>query len=167
MHYSRQTKVKGIDPLSFFEFLIIMSLLLRAGIERNLGPLPEDSFSSTDSAVEQSAIKDKFQLYIIISKVFKKKIDLIEAELSNFDIICLTETWLDYRTTDDTLALKGYNLYRHDRTGDNHGGICVFAKSNIFTRRRNDLELPDVECICIEVLTHQRKILISTFYRPP
>ena len=62
MHYSRQTKVKGIDPLSFFEFLIIMSLLLRAGIEPNPGPSSEDSFSSTDSTVEQSAIKDKFSV---------------------------------------------------------------------------------------------------------
>ena len=167
MHYSRQTKVKGIDPLSFFEFLIIMSLLLRAGIERNPGPSSDDSFSSTDSTVEQSAIKDKFSVIHYNIQSISKKIELIEAELSNFDIICLTETWLDYRTTDDTLALKGYNLYRRDRTGDNHGGICVFAKRNIFTRRRNDLELPDVECIWIEVSTRQRKILIGTFYRPP
>ena len=144
-----------------------MSLLLRAGIERNPGPSSDDSFCSTDSTVEQSAIKDKYSVIHYNIQSISKKIDLIEAELSNFDIICLTETWLDYRTTDDTLALKGYNLYRRDLTGDNHGGICVFAKRNIFTRRRNDLELPDVECIGIEVSTRQRKILIGTFYRPP
>ena len=58
-------------------------------------------------------------------------------------------------------------LYRRDREGDSHGGICVYVQQNLYSRRRNDLQLPDIECIWIEINTHNRKQLIGTFYRPP
>ena len=45
--------------------------------------------------------------------------------------------------------------------------ICVYAKQDIYSRRRIDLELPNIECLWIEVYTQQRKALIGTFYRPP
>ena len=63
LHYSRHARVKGIKHLNFFELLIIMSLLLIAGIERNLGPasqLSDTSFSS--SSVKQQIIEDKFSI---------------------------------------------------------------------------------------------------------
>ena len=44
LHYSRQVKVKGIEHLNFFEFLIIISLLFISGIERNPGPVLSASF---------------------------------------------------------------------------------------------------------------------------
>ena len=95
------------------------------------------------------------------------KIDLIGTELSNFSVICLTETWLNDHTTNDSISLDGYKLYRRDRGGDNHGGICVYTKDNVFSRRRNDLELPNIEGIWIEITVHHRKFLLGTFYRPP
>ena len=60
-----------------------------------------------------------------------------------------------------------YKLYLFDRGGDNHGGICVYTKDNVFSRRRNDLKLPNIECIWIEITVHHRKFLHGTFYRPP
>ena len=38
LHYGRQLKIKGIDFLNLFEFLLVMSLLFIAGKERNPGP---------------------------------------------------------------------------------------------------------------------------------
>ena len=34
-----------------------------------------------------------------------------------------------------------------------------------YSCRRNDKELPDIECVFVEVITHNKKI-IRTFYRP-
>ena len=96
------------------------------------------------------------------------KIDIIESELKDFDIICLTETWLDRRISDTDIELSGFKLpYRRDRQGDNHGGICVYVKDSIFSKRRPDLEMPDIECVWIEVSTRHKKLLLGTFYRPP
>ena len=43
----------------------------------------------------------------------------------------------------------------------------MYAKQNIYSRRRYDIERPNIECVWIEVSVHNKKILIGTFYRPP
>ena len=95
------------------------------------------------------------------------KINLIESELCRFDVICISETWLDDRTSDGDIRIDNFKLFRRDRPGDHHGGICVYIRSNLFSKRRDDLELPNIECICVEVSLTNNKHLIGTFYRPP
>ncbi|MEW8544644.1 MAG: endonuclease/exonuclease/phosphatase family protein, partial [Candidatus Thiodiazotropha sp.] len=171
LHYGRHAKVKGLECLNFFELLIIMSLLLIAGIEPNPGPISENSVSSSTLSVssdDMDMIKEKFSVVHYNIQSISSKLDIIESEFCNFDIICLTETWLDDRTSNNALNLNEYNLYRRDRAGDNHGGICVYAKQNIYSRRRPDIERPNIECLWIEVSIHNnKKILLGTFYRPP
>lgn len=94
------------------------------------------------------------------------KKDILFSELNNFSVISVTETWLDHRTSDNDIALEGYVTYRRDRVGDNHGGVCVYVHDNIFSKRRHDLELPNLECVWIEINTRNKKLLIGTFYRP-
>ena len=170
LHYSRHNKIKGLDYLTSFEFLIILSLLLlKSGdVEPNPGP-DTDSVSSSSSISTQfeDIIRNKFSVIHYNMQSLLPKIGTIESELFNFDVICLTETWLDQRTSDDILALNEYSLYRRDRAGDAYGGICVFAKKELYSRRRNDLEMADVECIWLEIHNRNRKVLIGTFYRPP
>ncbi|MES9994358.1 MAG: reverse transcriptase family protein [Candidatus Thiodiazotropha sp.] len=170
LHYSRHCRIKGLEHLDFFESLVIMALLLLAGVEPNPGPISEASTSSSNLSLDLNdidMIKDKFSVVHYNVQSISNKIDILESELSNFDIICLTETWLDGRTSNDTISLKEYNLYRRDRVGDNHGGICVYVKQNVHSRRRHDIELPNIECVWVEVSTHNKKILLGTFYRPP
>ena len=103
LHYGRQLKIKGIDFLNLFEFLIVMSLLLIAGIERNPGPLSEDSYSSTASSSFLDNLNRKGKFSVVHNNIqsITKKVDLIDSELDMFDIISLTETWLDHRTSYD------------------------------------------------------------------
>lgn len=56
--------MKGIEHLNFFELLIIMSLLLISGIERNPGPASTASLSSSSSSTsfEEKVIKEKFSV---------------------------------------------------------------------------------------------------------
>ena len=162
LHYSRHFRINGLEYLNAFELLMILSLLLLAGIEPNPSPISEASTSfynlSSDSD-DLNMIKDKFSVVHYNVQSILNKVDIIESELSNFDIICLTETWLDERTSNDTISLNEYNLYRRDRGGDNHGGSCVYAKQNVHSRRRQDIELPNIEWLWIEVSTHNKKIL--------
>ena len=65
-----------------------------------------------------------------------------------------------------TLTIDGFKLYRRDHRSDSHGGICVFANNNAYSRRRLDLELWDVECVWLELNSHYRKFLIGTISRP-
>ena len=128
LYYSRHNKIKGLDYLTSFEPMIILSLLLlKSGdIEPNPGP-DTDSLSSSLSTPTQfeEMIKNKFSVVHYNVQSLASKIEAIESELSNFDVICLTETWLDHRSSDDLLALADYTLYRQDRGRDAYGGICV------------------------------------------
>ena len=56
------------------------------------------------------------------------KLDLITVELSKFDIITVSETWLDQSISDIDLALPSYQLpIRLDRNRHG-GGVAVYVK---------------------------------------
>ena len=66
LHYGRHNKIKGLDYLTSFESLIILSLLLlKSGdIETNPGPDTDSlsSSSNTPTQFEELMIKINFQL---------------------------------------------------------------------------------------------------------
>ena len=95
------------------------------------------------------------------------KLDLIESELRSFDVIYISESWTDARTSDNDIKVRDFTLFRRDRAGDHYGGICVYVRDHVYSKRRNDLELPNIESIWIEVSIRNKKQLIDTFYRPP
>lgn len=174
LHYRCHLKVKGLNYLSCFESLILLSLvLLQCGdIESNPGPTSSSSLSTPDTSFatnpDEEIIRSKFSIVHYNIQSLSNKLDIIESELKDFDIICLTETWLDRRTTDTDIELNGFKLpYRRDRPGDSHGGICVYVKENIFSKRRPELIMPDIESVWIEVSTRHKKLLLGTFYRAP
>ena len=102
-------------------------LLLKSGdIELNPGPYSHESDTSSGSNnLDELVITNNFSIVHYNIQSLLNKVDLIEAELMNFDVICLTETWLDRRTANETLNLEGYKFYRRDRDGDCHGGVCA------------------------------------------
>ena len=136
---------ESIEHLNFSSF---SSILFISGIERNPGPVSTASFNSSSSSttLEEKLKKDQFFVVHYNVHSIVNKLDIIETEFQNFDITCLTETWLDVRTFDDLLAFKDFKLYRRDRVGDRHGGLCVNVRNNIYSCRRNHLELQDIEC---------------------
>ena len=96
------------------------------------------------------------------------KLDLLTTELSEFDILAFTETWLNPSVPTNDLTIDSYRIpERKDRPGDSHGGVILYVKNNIHYTRRQDLELRGVECIWIELTLKHKHILFGVFYRPP
>ena len=115
----------------------------------------------------ESLLLNYFSIVHYNIQSISSKFDLIGSELRNFNILCLTETWLSHNTPDDSLKIDEFKLYRRHRQADNYGDVCVYIKENVYSRRRTDLELPNIECTWVEINTHHRKFLLGTFYRPP
>ena len=71
LHYSCQAKINGLDYLNYFDFLVIISLLLIGGIEKNPGPHSDVSLNSSSSGptFESTASVTSFQLSPIIFRV--------------------------------------------------------------------------------------------------
>ena len=65
LHYGRHNKIKGLDYLTSFESMIILSLLLLKSGDIELNPGPDtdslSSSSSTSTQFEDMMIKTNFQ----------------------------------------------------------------------------------------------------------
>ena len=88
-HYCRHHRLKGVNCLYIFEYYVfIRMLLLRAGdIELNPGPDSDNDFLLSDASLETSdIIKNIFSLVHYNVQSAARKIDLLESELSCFDV---------------------------------------------------------------------------------
>ncbi|CAJ0940289.1 unnamed protein product, partial [Ranitomeya imitator] len=100
------------------------------------------------------------------------KMEELEAEIStgDFDIVGITETWLD-ESYDWAVNLQGYSLFRKDRKNRRGGGVCLYVKSCLKSTLREDISEgnEDVESIWVEIHggKNGNKILIGVCYKPP
>ena len=55
------------------------------------------------------------------------KIDEIRSVVldKKIDIAAFTETWLRDSIQDTIIDIPGYQIYRKDRNGGSHGGVCT------------------------------------------
>ena len=88
--------------------------------------------------------------------------------LHNFDVICLSETFLDssYSSEDKELQLNGYKLVRSDHPGNQkRGGVCIYYKEALSI---SFLECKILsECLICEVFSNKSKIVVVSLYRSP
>ena len=77
------------------------------------------------------------------------KFDEVRAFIShrNLDFLFITETWLKNTVGDCQISLENYNLYRRDRFSGQHGGVCVYIKDQINSKRLAELEDPNFEVL--------------------
>ncbi|MES9883011.1 MAG: reverse transcriptase family protein [Sedimenticola sp.] len=139
---------------------------------------PDHSFNSTFSTSSilpsQSLISEPPDLSHHLSFVhcnvqsLYPKLDILRAELMEFDIIALTETWLSEQTNSDDLLFQNFKSpERKDRAADRHGGVIVYVRDSLYHKRRRDLEIVNIECIWIEIVSNKKSFLFGVFYRPP
>ena len=61
------------------------------------------------------------------------KIDEVShvVQNANYDLVCITESWLRQHIPDSVIAINGYNIIRRDRKEATHGGVCMYIKESI------------------------------------
>lgn len=91
---------------------------------------------------------------------------------ADFDVICLSETWLCDGIPNSNYFTPNYNVYRRDRdyisTGQKlGGGVLIALHSSLESQRRFDLESYS-ECLWVEIKTADGfNYLIGNYYFPP
>ena len=91
---------------------------------------------------------------------------------ANFDVVCLTETWLREHIHNNVLSINGFNLVRLDRKTRIHGGVCTYIKDSIQFSILDDLIDPLYEVLWIIIRPARlprgiSSIVIGTVYHPP
>ncbi|CAC5398420.1 unnamed protein product [Mytilus coruscus] len=106
-----------------------------------------------------------------VLKSNRTKLDEIEFVLCNgfqYDVICISETWLKSDISFEDIKIDNYNIHRRDRAdGSGYGGVAIYVSDRLYSMRRQELEIQGLEFLCIEVKTKDKSILVSVCYRPP
>ena len=151
---------------------IFAILLLSGDIHPNPGPYSSssssDSLSIQPSAFNFSNLCNRLSFVHYNVQSLVPKLDILGAELLEFDVLAFTETWLNSSYSSDDIRLESFRQpERKDRVGDSHGGVIIYVKDSIHYRRRNDLELQGIESIWVQLTLKHKHVLFGLFYRPP
>ncbi|KAF0310285.1 hypothetical protein FJT64_018689 [Amphibalanus amphitrite] len=92
----------------------------------------------------------------------------------NYDLMCLTETWLRPTTPNRLVVLPGYQLLRADRSdGRGYGGVALATRDGVSV---SPIKMPaDASCPGSKLETlwtlikpdSRRQFVLCTVYRPP
>ena len=98
------------------------------------------------------------------------KISLLRAynAIHNYDIICLSETYLNHDTSSDSdnLKIPGYELIRVDHpSNQKRGGICIYHKDFLPIKVNNISCLK--ECLNFSLSVYGKQCNITLIYRSP
>ena len=103
------------------------------------------------------------------------KMDEMIASISTnlYDVVVITETWLNSRITDKLIRIPGYVSCRRDRPNDQRGGgLCTYINSTLAFVELIHLNEPEIESqwflIRMERLPRGiNSIILGTIYHPP
>ena len=133
-------------------------ILLCADIDENSGPKakPNDNLSVYHWNVN-STPSHNFQ-----------KIAVLESfvAMNKFDIICISETFLNITYEDNDLNLNGYSLLRADNpSNEKMEGVCIYNKETLAVKV---ISMPYLsESILCEVTIGSKKCIIGPVCRSP
>ena len=105
-------------------WLYSLLILLSADVELNPGPKRASTRNISICHWNLNSISAHNYIKLFLLKAY--------IAIHKFDIICLSETYLDSSTTsdDDNLTISGYNLIRSNHPSNNKcGGICIYYKN--------------------------------------
>nr|XP_023013679.1 ADAMTS-like protein 4 [Leptinotarsa decemlineata] len=88
---------------------------------------------------------------------------------NKYDIITVSESWLNSNITDDIISLPGYSIYRSDRNKLNKrgGGLLVYISSSMNSHAIKNLEIVNTEQLWLSFSYEDKTIGLGTVYRPP
>ena len=151
---------------------LILCILLAGDIAINPGPV-NTNFNNSDgtfSMFYQNVRSLKSTYWDNSSNTKESKLscfhDVVMA--NQFDIIALTETWLDSWILNHELLPIGYNIniFRHDREGKRGGGVLLAIKESIKTDQFN-FTSQSLGIVSVVVNSMSKNVLVCVCYRPP
>ena len=86
--------------------------------------------------------------------------------LHKFDVICISETYLDKSADNDALSIDGYNIIRADHPhNQKRGGVCIYFKEQLKLKQMITSNFS--ECILCEISMGNKIGYIAVTYRSP
>ena len=110
---------------------LFLLLLSDGDIHTNPGPGSTNStYSSIADNISLGSLQQSFFSFVHLNvQSLQYKLDAVYTEFCEFDILALSETWLNSSIVTDDLTLHSFHKpKRKDRASDSHGGIISYIK---------------------------------------
>ena len=156
----------------FYIFICIswclsLHIILSNDVHPNPGPVTE-SFSTNSDSNNSSVFSHNLSIMQLNIQSLIPKLDILETEMQQYDILVITESWLNPDVRDDDLLISNFDPpYRKDRADRPGGGVAMYVRSGINYVRRPDLITGELEALCVEIILKSHKLLLCGVYRPP
>ena len=116
--------------------------------------------------------KGDLKVYYTNSRSLRNKIDLLRGKacVEEFDIIALTETWIDTGSKNflSEYEIEGYQLFHEDREGRRGGGVAIYVRDTLRCAVNTSLRIDGTsESIWVDILKGREKLTVGVQYRPP
>lgn len=107
-----------------------------------------------------------------LTKLNKTNDLLVSSSIADYDIILISETWLDSSIKDCEYIHNNYNVYRKDREksevkAKKGGGVLIAVKKLISSEICETNEMKPLEMICVKIPTSAGNIFIFNLYIQP
>ena len=151
---SQALHLVAMKLIRLLEYGSFATLLLAAG---DISPNPSWTYLSINGA--------GLNISHLNIQSLPKHLDELKIFLQDnpFDVLCLSETWLNETWTDTELCIDDYNIIRMDRAG-----AAIYYNSKFMARQRHNIFSSGFDSVWLELsFPKKSKILISSVYRPP
>ena len=108
----------------------------------------QNAAAKTTAATQPSTsklLKLKLQIAHLNVRSVKERNHLIQLrELmreKNYEVLAISESWLNSTTTNAEVEIAGYKITRLDRTKKVGGGVCVYTRSSLKVKRLKEMSV--------------------------
>ena len=128
-----------------------------------------NSQNSTSNPFPNCANSRGFKMALLNIASLPKHVEELRISklFSNLDLFALNETRLDNTISDGLVNISGYDIVRKDRSRRG-GGVCIYLRTSINYKIRNDLVPEGIEAVCLEICKpNSKSFIVASVYRPP
>ena len=85
----------------------------------------------------------------------------------NYDVLAVSESWLNSTTTNAEVEIAGYKITRLDKTKTVGGGVCAYTRSSLKVKRLKEMSVPsETGFQQLWVQIQLRSVVLCVAYRP-
>ena len=91
------------------------------------------------------------------------------AFLENFDIIGVTESWVNTEKRDFLAEynIQGYSLFSCERSERTGGGVLLYVKPHLHPQVITKPQISNIDVKYVQILSGSEKLILALVYRPP
>ncbi|MEW8546519.1 MAG: reverse transcriptase family protein, partial [Candidatus Thiodiazotropha sp.] len=153
-----KNSLNDISSLNINILAVLLLLILLSGdVSENPGP-----------DLDQSNQSDNLSILHLNIRSIRNKLEFVKDSLSDFDILCFSETHLTDNISNNDIHIEGFQPISFRKDVSAHSsGLLIYVTESLLAVRLSDLEANLEESLWIEIKHKGESYILCNIYRPP